>query len=139
MEQVWNVDLGIEGGDALSKSLNEFIGKVTASAGLKSTTSEQLKDETTTTTQNSVKTTFTTPTGMVGLELVPVQVFKDTQASPNFVWIIPSGASDIVTVPQDTKALTTNVYDLTKFLGTQIPSLAPRHQQRNGYDFYQMS
>jgi hypothetical protein len=139
MEQVWNVDVGVEAGKELLKGLGEYIGKVTAQGGYKSTSREELRNETTVTTQNSEKTTFTTPVGMVGLEMVPVQVFVDTQASPNFVWIWPSRTSTIVTVAQDSKALTANVYDLTTVLGVQMPSLLPRRQQRNGYNFYQMS
>lgn len=139
MEQVWNIDVGVEGGSSLLKALSEYIGKVSVQGGYKSTTRDEIKNETTVATQNSVKTTFTTPPGMVGLEMVPVQVFVDTQASPNFAWIWPAGTSDIVTVSQNTQALTTNVYDLTTFLGVQMPSLLPRRQQRNGYNFYQMS
>jgi hypothetical protein len=134
MERVFSVDVGAE-----SKPLFEVISKITAQFGYKSTTKEELKNEVTVTTQSSEKTTFTTPTGMVGLEMLPVEVFVDTQASPNFVWISPKGSPSIVTVDQNTQALTTNVYDLTTFLEVQMPSLLPRRQQRNGYNFYQMS
>ena len=134
MERVFSLDVGAE-----SKALGELIAKITAQFGFKSTTRDELKNEVIVTTQSTEKTTFTPPTGMVGLELLPVQAFVDTQASPNFVWISPKGTPTIVTVNQNAQALTANVYDLTTFLGVQMPSLLPRRQQRNGYNFYQMS
>jgi hypothetical protein len=78
MEQVFSLDVGIKSGSALGKALHEFIAEITATGGYKSTTRDELKNEVTTTTLNSEKTTFTTPAGMVGLEIIPVRVFVDT-------------------------------------------------------------
>lgn len=131
MSQVFTGTVGVE-----TTALGEFIAKLTASVGITRTTTEEINDEVTTIESNSAKTTFTSGPDRVGLEVVPVEVFVDTET--NFFWMWPLGMATILSFEEDADRINTNAYDLTTLLAVQMPNLLPRREQRNGFNFYRM-
>src|SRR5215510_12187218 len=73
-----------------------------------------IKEEVRTIERASETTTFSTPLGSVGLEMVLVDVYREADG---FVWLIPVPESQIITVPLESGlAPSTGAYDLTRLV-----------------------
>lgn len=128
MEMVFTRSIGIE------IALTEFIKKFTSNTSIKATNRKEITKEVTEIQKNSTKETFTTPSGKVGLEIVPIQVFREPKS--NFHWMAPFKTSQLITVDEDIEAFSDNIYDLTGVVSIQIPSVSHINENRNGYIFY---
>jgi hypothetical protein len=127
MEWVFTADIGGE-----SKALGNFIAKLTAHAGAKRTSRREIREEVKEIEQHSEKNTFSPPDGSVGLELVPVDVYREADG---FVWLIPVAHSQRIAMRSES-GLPTGAYDLTGVLAAQLPSMVKRREQRHGYHYY---
>jgi hypothetical protein len=118
-----------------SNPIGEFVAKLTASVGLKRTSTTEINEEIRIIEESSQKRTFSTPMGSVGLDMVLVDVYRE--AENGLVWLFPVSESQIVTVPLDSGlAASTGAYDLTRLVAVQLPSMANRLEDRYGYHYF---
>ena len=119
---------------ASESSLGNFIGKLNSSTSVTSTSRNEIRNEVRIVEQQSERRTFTVQPGMVGLEIVPVDVLREADG---FSWLFPTGPSEILSLPLDVglPALTA-AYDLTGLLSAQVPAMGGRREKRNGFDYY---
>lgn len=120
--------------NANESSFGTFVGKLTSSTSVTSTTRNEIRNEVRVVEQQSERRTFTVQAGMVGVEVVPVDVMREPDG---FSWLFPTGPSEILSLPLDIglPALT-SAYDLTGLLSAQVPAMAGRREKRNGFDYY---
>jgi hypothetical protein len=129
METVFSASAGGE-----SKALGNFIGKLTASTSVMSTSRNEIRNEVRVVEQQSERRTFTVQAGMVGVEIVPVDVLREADG---FSWLFPTGPSEILSLPLDAGLPPlTAAYDLTGVLSAQVPAMAGRREKRNDFDYY---
>ena len=129
METVFTAEIGGE-----SSAIGDYIAKLTAKTSLTRTSRSEIKDEVTTIEQSFEKSTYTPPAGSVGLEFVHVDVLREEDG---FAWLFPVSEPELLSIALADGLLASHgAYDLTKLLAAQMPSMANRFEQRNGFDYY---
>lgn len=118
-----------------SKGLGEFIAKVAVMTESKSTSREEINKEMTQVLKEGRTKEFFPLEGEFGLEIVGVNVFKDTQN--DLYWIAPQGsAPNIISVSLDSPGFAEDLFDLTGVLDLQIPNWRRRKEEKYNFDFY---
>lgn len=129
METVFNVSVSAE-----TSAIGSFISGMTASSSLTQTTRSEITNVVESKERTSERRTYTPPDGSVGLEFMHVDVFQEDNG---FTWLFPVSDPELVSVSMEQGISNLkSVYDLTRLLAIQVPVMAKRLDQKNGYDFY---
>jgi len=132
--KIWELVFTAGRGESLEASFDAFIAKITSETSIKATTREEIRTEIRNKVATSQKTTKSPLPGSAIVEVVPVNVYRD---GGGMVWFFPTSGARPISVPLEA-GIDSNieVYDLTRTLALQFPSMANRRGSRHGYDFY---
>lgn len=121
----------IEHSSESSAAIGEFTAKASMTFGLSETTQSEFNEQVETETVNSERMTYAPPEGHVGLEIVPMDVFR---ASDGTVWFFPTGEPSIVSAAvSGDSVIKQDLYDMTGTLPLHLPYMA---DQCYGHEWY---
>lgn len=105
-----------------STAIGEFTAKASMTFGLSVTTQAEFSEQVETETENSERMTYAPPEGHVGLEVVPMEVYR---ASDGTVWFFPIAEPSIVSAAvSGDSVIKHDLYDMTGTLPLHLPYLA---------------
>ncbi|WP_425091472.1 jacalin-like lectin [Tropicimonas sp. S265A] len=134
---VFDTPPGDKTGPLLSGAKAEFMARTNATFGLSVTSQIAFDEQTAPEVAQGLCELYVPPPGMLGLQVVAVDVFKaHTAEGP--LWFFPVTRPSIVSVPAGGRAaLQENLFDLTGSLQRFFPDMAKAHRLRDGYHHYE--